>query len=86
MPKEDRVLVTGATGRVGRVVTQELLEAGEAVRALVRADDARLDPGVARTRGDLSDPATLRDAFTGVRRVFLYAQGDAVRSVGGPLR
>jgi uncharacterized protein YbjT (DUF2867 family) len=86
MSKEDRVLVTGATGRVGRAVTQELLKAGEPVRALVRSNEARLDAAVAQTRGDLSDPATLRDAFTGVKRVFLYAQGDRAPDLADVMR
>ncbi len=37
-----RVLVTGATGRVGREVVARLLAAGEKVRALTR------DPAAAR--------------------------------------
>ncbi|NJQ17470.1 NmrA family NAD(P)-binding protein [Streptomyces bohaiensis] len=69
------VLVTGATGRQGGATARALLERGTPVRALVR------DPGAPRARaveelgadlcvGDLTDPATLGPAVTGVRAVF----------------
>lgn len=41
------ILVTGATGAVGRQVTSQLLDAGVPVRALTRdPDSARLPKGV----------------------------------------
>ena len=40
----DPVLVTGATGRVGREVVAELLKAGVPVRALTRRPDAAALP------------------------------------------
>ncbi len=66
------VLVTGATGRVGRNVVTQLLAAGAAVRALVRDPGAaRLPGGAEVVRGDLADPATLRSALTGAGAAFL---------------
>ncbi|GII75786.1 nucleotide-diphosphate-sugar epimerase [Sphaerisporangium rufum] len=66
------ILVTGATGNVGRHVVQMLLERGAKVRALTR-DPARADlpaaAGVAR--GDLADPGSLDAALDGVDTVFL---------------
>ena len=38
-----RVLVTGATGKIGGAVAAQLLERGVATRALVHRNDARSD-------------------------------------------
>ncbi|MGI5169831.1 NAD(P)H-binding protein [Spirillospora sp. CA-253888] len=65
-------LVTGATGTVGRHVVAELLRLGQDVRALTR-DPARADlpAGVEVVGGDLTEPATLKEAFAGVTGVHL---------------
>jgi uncharacterized protein YbjT (DUF2867 family) len=66
------VLVTGATGRVGRLVVDELLRAGVPVRALTRRpDQAALPAGVEIVGGDLTVPASLDAALEGVDTVFL---------------
>lgn len=67
-----KILVTGATGRVGRHVVQQLVERGADVRVLVR-DPAKADfpAGVEVAKGDLLDIDALRAAFTGVRTLFL---------------
>lgn len=55
-----RVLVTGATGHVGRIVVEQLVAAGVPVRALTRRrEQARFPKAVETVAGDLSDPATL---------------------------
>jgi uncharacterized protein YbjT (DUF2867 family) len=66
------ILVTGATGRVGRQVVQQLVARDAAVRVLVR-DPAKADfpAGVEVVQGDLLDIDALRTAFTGVRTLFL---------------
>lgn len=66
------ILVTGATGAVGRQVIQQLVNRGANVRALVR-DPAKADlpAGVAVVRGDLLDVDSLRSAFSGVSTLFL---------------
>ncbi|TMR95289.1 NAD(P)H-binding protein [Nonomuraea basaltis] len=69
-----KILVTGATGNVGRHVVSQLAEAGLEVRALVR------DPGRARlpvemARGDLNVPETLHPALEDVESVFLLWPG-----------
>ena len=70
------ILVTGATGTVGREVVSQLLAAGQPVRALTRHPDrARLDPRVDVVRGDLERPETLAEAVKGVDRVFSLAVG-----------
>jgi uncharacterized protein YbjT (DUF2867 family) len=72
MAEPSRILVTGATGNVGRRVVSELRETGVAARALVRNPAAAdLPGGVEVVRGDLTDPDSLRDALDGVRSVFL---------------
>jgi uncharacterized protein YbjT (DUF2867 family) len=66
------VLVTGATGRVGRLVVAELLEAGVPVRALTRRPDAAgLPAAVDVVSGDLTVPESLEPALQGVSAVFL---------------
>ena len=66
------VLVTGATGRIGSMVVDRLLEAGVPVRALTRRpDEAALPPGVEVVGGDLTVPESLEPALKGVSAVFL---------------
>jgi uncharacterized protein YbjT (DUF2867 family) len=67
------ILVTGATGNVGRNVVEQLLAAGEVVRALTRNPaGAGLDSAVDTVFGDLSRPETLAGALRGVERAFLF--------------
>ena len=66
------ILVTGATGRVGREVVDRLLDAGMPVRALTRQPDtAALPTSVDVVAGDLSIPESLDAALEGVSSVFL---------------
>lgn len=66
------VLVTGATGRVGRLVVAELLRAGVPVRALTRRPDAAgLPAAVEVVAGDLTAPQSLDAALRNVAAVFL---------------
>ncbi|MFF7656790.1 NAD(P)H-binding protein [Streptomyces sp. NPDC007983] len=68
----NEILVTGATGNVGRQVVVELLATGTAVRALVRdPETAGLPGGVKVVGGDLSEPETLEEALKGTSTVFL---------------
>lgn len=64
-----KILVTGATGDVGREVTARLLEDGLAVRALCRAAADGLPPGVEIVSGTLESPAQLAAAMRGVGAV-----------------
>ena len=66
------ILITGASGAIGRQVVQQLVDRGAAVRALVR-DPAKIafPAGVEVVRGDLLDVASLRSALTGVSTLFL---------------
>lgn len=66
------ILVTGATGRVGRHVVDQLLSAGESVRALTRQPaTAQLPPSVEVVGGDLTVPESLDGALRGIETVFL---------------
>ncbi|MDR6955458.1 uncharacterized protein YbjT (DUF2867 family) [Ancylobacter sp. 3268] len=66
------ILVTGATGRVGRHVVHQLVQRGATVRVLTRdASKANVPAGVEVAQGDLLDIDALRSAFDGVRTLFL---------------
>src|SRR5438067_7252661 len=72
-----KVLVTGAAGFLGGHLVDMLLEHGGDVRAMVRpVEDAgrlRSLESVEVVHGDLTDPASLRQAVQGVQRVFNVA-------------
>jgi uncharacterized protein YbjT (DUF2867 family) len=96
-------LIVGATGLLGGAITMRLLEEGRApVRVLLRRNspsehlatlgmatpaDSLLAAGAEAAYGDLKDPASLREALRGVRRVVTTANSaarpepDSVRTV-----
>ncbi|TIV51296.1 MAG: NmrA/HSCARG family protein, partial [Mesorhizobium sp.] len=66
------ILVTGATGRVGRHVVDQLLQRGATVRVLTRDPaKASFPTGVDVAKGDLLDIDALRSAFKDVSTLFL---------------
>jgi len=66
------ILVTGATGTVGRNVVEQLVKRGADVRALARDPaKANLPAGVTVVQGDLLDVDALRGALKGVSTLFL---------------
>jgi len=66
------ILVTGATGTVGRHVIEQLVKRGADVRALVRDPaKANFPAGVAVAQGDLLDVDAMRAALSGVSTLFL---------------
>ncbi|MGD0296293.1 MAG: NAD(P)H-binding protein [Bryobacteraceae bacterium] len=67
-----RILITGATGTVGRLVVSQLPATGIQVRALVRNPDAARFPSeVEVVRGDLTLPESLDGCLDGMDTVFL---------------
>jgi uncharacterized protein YbjT (DUF2867 family) len=73
----DPILVTGAAGRVGgvgRTIAEQLLERGNAVRAMVRDDDARAralrDLGAEVVVGDLLDLDAMHRAIAGCETMY----------------
>src|SRR6266536_3591163 len=74
------ILVTGATGNVGREVVNLLLSGGEKVVALTRhPEKAALPEGAVVVGGDPSHPQTLTKALRGVEAALISprALGDA---------
>jgi len=66
------ILVTGATGTVGRIVIEQLVKRGADVRALVRdPSKASFPASVNVVQGDLLDVDSLRNALAGVSTLFL---------------
>jgi uncharacterized protein YbjT (DUF2867 family) len=67
------ILVTGATGNIGRRVVDHLIDLGaNDIRALTKNPaKANLPDGVTPAIGYLGDPKSLRAALTGVDRMYL---------------
>ncbi|WP_062216292.1 NAD(P)H-binding protein [Streptomyces sp. NBRC 109706] len=70
------IVVTGATGNVGRPLVRALAEAGERVTAVSRGRSP-VDPprGVGHVAADLTVPETLRPALAGAEALFLHDGG-----------
>lgn len=81
------VLVTGASGHLGRLVIESLLDRGVPAHDIVAtarnldsiADLAAKD--VVVRRADYADPASLKDAFVGVDRVLLVSSSEVGQRV-----
>src|SRR5215510_1033075 len=68
----NRILVTGATGTVGRQIVSQLLSTDRRVCAMSRNPDAaRLPSGIEIVRGDLTIPDSLDECLKDVDAVFL---------------
>ncbi|MFF2845251.1 SDR family oxidoreductase [Streptomyces sp. NPDC058001] len=70
------IVITGATGNVGRPLVRALAEAGEQVTAVSRHTPGDpLPPSVRHIRADLSAPDTLRAAVIGADALYLLVSG-----------
>ncbi|MFD0020778.1 SDR family oxidoreductase [Streptomyces sp. NPDC058382] len=69
------IVVTGATGNIGRPLTQELAEAGQQVTAVSR-HPAAVPDGVRHVVADLTEPGGLKPALAGAKSLFLLLSGD----------
>ncbi len=67
------IVVTGATGNVGRPLVEALTAAGEKAVAVSR-NEAEFPAGVLHRKADLADPETLKPAFEGGDRLFLLTR------------
>jgi uncharacterized protein YbjT (DUF2867 family) len=71
------IIVTGATGNVGRTLVRVLAEADEQVTAVARRiTDADVPQSVRAVAADLADPYSLRPAFEGADALFLLLTGE----------
>ena len=71
-----RVVVTGATGNVGRHVVAGLLAEDVSVRAVTRRPAEAQLPGSAEVvSGDLDDPRSLADTLAGADALYLLSTG-----------
>jgi uncharacterized protein YbjT (DUF2867 family) len=67
METSDRkILVSGATGFIGRLLTRRLLDDGCEVRCMVRRDAAGVPAGAETVRADMLQPLTLGPALEGI--------------------
>src|SRR5262245_33033362 len=83
------VLLIGGTGRLGRLIAEQLAGRNESLRALVRSgrQAGRLrELGFDLEVGDIYDVRSLRRALRGVRAVVTAAQGDPLRRRVAPAR
>ncbi|MER6734448.1 SDR family oxidoreductase [Streptomyces puniciscabiei] len=71
------IVVTGATGNVGRTLVATLSQAGERVTAVARrVGAADVPPGVRAVAADLGEPQSLAPALEGAEALFLLVAGE----------
>lgn len=70
------IVVTAATGNVGKPLVEALAAAGEEVVSVSRRPLDHPPGGVRHVQADLSEPETLRPALEGADVVFLVLAGD----------
>jgi uncharacterized protein YbjT (DUF2867 family) len=71
----NKILVTGATGKVGADVVKALAARGETVKAATRhPDEYRPAPGVETTGFDYDEHASIQPALADVDRVFMISK------------
>jgi uncharacterized protein YbjT (DUF2867 family) len=60
------ILITGATGFIGRRLTKRLLDEGYSVRCMVRRSTTKMSNSAEIVQGDMLEPATLVQALAGI--------------------
>ncbi|GLY18937.1 NmrA family transcriptional regulator [Kineosporia sp. NBRC 101677] len=78
------IVVTGATGNVGRVLVQTLTGLGEEVTAVSRGQ-APVPDGVRHHRADLGRPGALEAPLRGAKALFLLVSGAGAHVDAGEL-
>ncbi|MGW9044564.1 NAD(P)H-binding protein [Streptomyces lydicus] len=77
------IVVTGATGNVGRPLVRALVAAGEQVTAVSRRiPTGQLPAGVRHHQADLTEPENLKPVLDGAEALFLLTSGDFVAAGG----
>lgn len=75
MSQSPRILITGATGTIGKELTKYLSAKGVTFRAMVRsvedAKDLAALPGAELVSGNFDNPASLENALNGIEKAFL---------------
>jgi len=74
------ILVVGATGQLGGLIAQTLIDRGRPVRILVRegsSPDALIAAGAEPVTGDVKDPTSLHAACAGVDTIITTANSSA---------
>ncbi|MFJ1644586.1 SDR family oxidoreductase [Streptomyces sp. NPDC088258] len=79
------IVVTGATGNIGRPLTRALTEAGRQVTAVSR-HAAAVPHGARHVVADLAEPASLTPALAGAKALFLLLSGDLHAQGANPAR
>ncbi len=77
------IVVTGATGELGRLVIERLKEKvpAEQIVAAVRSHEKAADLGVEARKADYDEPETLVSALAGANKVLLISGGEGGRRV-----
>jgi uncharacterized protein YbjT (DUF2867 family) len=85
---DSRVLVVGATGQLGGVITRKLIASGAKVRALARNREAlaRLAPGAEIAPVDLRDLPKLTEACRGIEQIVATANNNMGKGPTSPSR
>ena len=85
--KQSRVLVVGATGQLGRVITRKLIASGVQVRALARNREKLGQlAGAEIAAVDLRDVAALTDACRGIEQIIATANNNMGTGATSPGR
>ncbi|GAA4230380.1 uncharacterized protein YbjT (DUF2867 family) [Streptosporangium album] len=69
------ILITGATGSIGRYLVRRLRQDQAPFKALVRDESKGRAPGCDFVVGDFDDAGSIAAALKGVDRLFLNAAG-----------
>ena len=73
---DERPLVSGASGHLGRLTAELLLAAGADPILVTRTPEAVADLGGETRFGDYDEPESLRDAYAGAARLLLISASD----------